>query len=86
MHHHMDVDYAAILIIKPGEGNLLFHDSKFVEGYKKSFEQQEDQRINEEKGTLMLFPGYLYHSVTECKTERISVAFNFWNDALADNE
>ena len=38
------------------------------------------QRLNEKRGTLILFPSYLYHSVTECKTERISVAFNFFND------
>lgn len=85
-HNHRGSDFCGVLILKPGEGNLLFHNSKFVEGFKKSFEQQEDQRINEEKGTLILFPSYLYHSVTECKNERISVAFNFWNDVLANNE
>lgn len=82
LHNHRGNDFCAVLILKPGEGDLLFHNSKFVERQLKAFEQVEDQRINEKKGTLILFPSYLYHSVTECKTERISVAFNFFNDLI----
>jgi hypothetical protein len=82
IHNHRSVDYCGVLILKPGEGDLLFHNPKFVERQLKAFEQVEDQRLNEKRGTLILFPSYLYHSVTECKTERISVAFNFFNDVI----
>lgn len=86
LHNHRGSDFCGVLILKPGEGNLLFHDSKFIENKQKAFEQIEDQRINEKKGTLILFPSYSYHSVTECKNDRISVAFNFLNESFDESE
>ena len=82
LHHHFFSDFCGVLIIKPGEGNLLFHDFRNIQGLCKDFEQLRDEKINEKKGTLILFPAYLYHSVTECKSDRISVAFNFENRAF----
>lgn len=87
IHNHTGSDFCGILILKPGEGDLLFHDCKFIEGKTKRFEQIEDQRIKEKKGTLILFPSYLYHSVNECRNDRITIAFNFLNIAiLEENE
>ena len=41
-----------------------------------------DEKINERKGTLILFPAYLYHEVMDCDEERITVAFNFINTPI----
>jgi len=80
LHNHAFVDFSAVLILKPGEDSLLFHDNRNVQRFLKGFESYADQKINEKKGTLILFPSHLYHSVSECKIERISIAFNFRND------
>jgi len=82
LHNHIGADFCGVLILKPGEGNLLFHNNRDVENINRNFTQIENQKINEKKGTLILFPAYLYHSVVECKFDRISVAFNFLNEAL----
>jgi len=79
MHRHMDADYASVLIIKPGEGNLIFSRSELVEGKTKEYESIHDEKINDIKGTLILFPPYLYHCVTKCNKERMTWAFNFIN-------
>jgi hypothetical protein len=81
-HAHFFSDFCAVLIIKPGEGNLLFHDFRGIQSAFRDFEQIKDEKINEKKGTLIIFPAYLYHSVTKCKADRISVAFNFSNESF----
>lgn len=82
IHCHGGSDFCAVLILKPGEGNLLFHRRQHIESESRPFEQVTDERINEKKGTLIFFPSYLYHSVTESKSDRVSVAFNFTNEAF----
>jgi len=82
LHNHFYSDFSGVLILKPGEGNLLFHNNRYVQGMSRNFEKITDEKINEKKGTLILFPSDLYHSVTECKTNRISAAFNFNNEAF----
>tara|TARA_R100001015_G_C4632532_1_gene196199 strand:+ start:2439 stop:3014 length:576 start_codon:yes stop_codon:yes gene_type:complete len=79
MHQHLDADYAAILIIKPGEGNLIFSRSEFVRKETKEYESIHNEIINEAKGTLILFPPYLYHGITKCNKERMTWAFNLKN-------
>lgn len=79
LHNHFYTDFCAVLILKPGEGNLLFHDGQHVLRFFRKFEQAIDEKINEKKGTLILFPGHLFHSVSKCKSDRITVAFNFMN-------
>ena len=79
MHRHMDADYSSILILKPGEGNLIFSRSELVEGKTKEYESVRDEVVNEVKGTLILFPPYLYHVVTKCNNERMTWAWNFAN-------
>jgi hypothetical protein len=79
IHNHGFSDFCGVLILTPGKGNLVFLKTEFIEGKTRSFENIENQKINESKGTLILFPGYLYHSVSSCENERISVAFNFEN-------
>ena len=37
MHRHMDADYSSILILKPGEGNLIFSRSDLEEGKTKEY-------------------------------------------------
>jgi uncharacterized protein (TIGR02466 family) len=76
-HVHFTSDYSAILIVEPGESNLKFHDPKAINSMYKFFEDVTDRTINEEEGTFIFFPSWLYHSVTECKKERITTAFNF---------
>lgn len=79
VHNHKEVDYCAILILKAGNGNLFFSDKDFIERNLKSFQTPEDQRINEKKGTLICFPSSVYHGVSKCENERVTVAFNFSN-------
>jgi len=80
-HVHNRRDYCAVLIVEPGEGNLKFHDPKSIHTVLKFFENNFDRTINEEEGTLIFFPSWLYHSVSECKKERITLAFNFLNES-----
>jgi len=82
LHTHSHCDYCAILILKPEEGNLLFHNYRNIRGLSKNFEELVDEKINEKKGTLIFFPSDLYHSVSKCQLDRISVAFNFANEAF----
>lgn len=83
-HNHGFSDFCGVLILSPGNGNLIFSKTEFTEGKTRPFESIENQKINETKGTLILFPGYLYHSVSTCENERISVAFNFTNSVGDD--
>tara|TARA_R100001440_G_C2520614_1_gene118820 strand:- start:7 stop:597 length:591 start_codon:yes stop_codon:yes gene_type:complete len=80
LHFHAIADYSAVLIVQPGKGNLVFAKTEDVQGLSKKFEEQINQRINEEKGTLILFPSWLYHAVEDCEIDRITVAFNFTNE------
>jgi hypothetical protein len=79
-HNHANDHYSAILIVKPSTGNLIFEDPKQIHTLYPPFEKHLGQRINENKGKLILFPSYLYHYVSECDDERVSVAFNFSNE------
>ena len=40
------------------------------------------EKINEKKGLFIFFPSYIYHSVSRCEKDRVSVAFNFVNQRL----
>jgi len=82
LHNHTGSDFCAILILKPGEGNLAFHNHRNILGLSRSFEQLTDEKINEKKGTLIFFSPDLFHSVSDCQSDRISVAFNFSNEAF----
>lgn len=84
LHFHKFSDYCAVLILKPGNGNLVFVPSDSVENKYRNFYNVENQKINEKKGTLILFPDYIYHKVTDCENERISVAFNFRNNSIKE--
>ena len=76
-HTHFGTDYCCVLIIQSGESNLKFHDPKEVTSMYKFFEIKEEKILNEEEGILLFFPSWLGHSVTKCKKERITAAFNF---------
>ena len=82
LHNHGGSDFCAILILKPGEGNLWFHNHRNILSLSRNFEQHADEKINEKKGTLIFFSSDLFHSVSECQSDRISVAFNFCNEAF----
>lgn len=81
IHRHF-ADYCGVLILKPGEGNLLFHDHRHLSGLSREYENVTDEKIKEKKGALILFPHDLYHSVSKCQADRISIAFNFTNEAF----
>ena len=80
LHNHIGNDLSAVLILKPGKGNLLFHNYRNTQGLSRNFEQLADEKINEKKGTLIFFSHDLFHSVSVCELERISIAFNFINE------
>lgn len=79
LHTHGFADFCGVLIIKPGNGNLCFSKTELVESKTRPFEFVEDQQINEKKGSLILFPSWLYHSVSNCENDRITASFNFSN-------
>ena len=81
-HFHGFSSFCGILIVSPGKGNLIFSKTELVDGKTKPFETVLDEKINETKGTLILFPAYLYHEVMDCDEERITVAFNFINTPI----
>ena len=70
--------------MSPDNGNLIFSRTELIESKTKPFENIKDEQINEIKGRLILFPSYLYHKVTDCENDRISVAFNFSNDPVKE--
>ncbi len=83
IHTHGSADFCGVLIILPGNGNLKFSRTEAVEQKTKKFMNIYDEKINEEKGTLILFPSYLYHQVENCAGDRISIAMNFINNELS---
>lgn len=82
LHHHHPNDYCAILIVKPGKGNLRFYDPNYFSTIRRAFEPEIVETINEEKGTVLFFPSFLFHDVTDIQEKRITVAFNFQNPYL----
>tara|TARA_R100000426_G_scaffold86125_1_gene66974 strand:- start:88 stop:663 length:576 start_codon:yes stop_codon:yes gene_type:complete len=84
MHHHGFADFCGVLIVSPGDGNLIFSKTELIESKTKPFENIKDEQINEVKGRLILFPAYLYHTVTDCKKDRITIALNFSNDPVKE--
>jgi hypothetical protein len=80
LHNHWSCNFCAVLILKAGEGNLLFHNHRALQGLFENFEEITNEKINEKKGSLIFFPSDLFHSVTKCNSDRISVAFNFINE------
>lgn len=79
-HHHVDSSISAVLYIKtpPGSGDLVFHDPR---GSLPPF--GKTLHVNPQAGDLVLFPGYLLHTVEPTITKglhRISVSFNFQGD------
>ena len=83
-HNHQGCHYCAVLIVKPSNGNLVFCHRGLIEKDNTSFKNYELQEINEKKGSLILFPQNMYHYVSACTSERITVAFNFVNNSLED--
>jgi hypothetical protein len=81
IHCHGIADYSAVLIVQPGDGNLTLSRTGDMLKLRKRFELNIEQKINEEKGTLILFPSWLYHFVEKCEKERVTVAFNFINNS-----
>lgn len=86
LHNHKFEDYSGILILEPGNGNLMFVSPDEVFNNYRPFYNPESKKVNEKKGTLILFPDYMFHQVTDCEKQRISVAFNFINDAHSIDE
>tara|TARA_R100001129_G_scaffold186486_1_gene178418 strand:- start:92 stop:679 length:588 start_codon:yes stop_codon:yes gene_type:complete len=86
LHNHKFMDYCGILILKPGNGNLVFVSSDVVMDNVRPFQTIENQKVNEKKGTLILFPDHMFHQVIDCENQRISVAFNFVNDVHSVDE
>ena len=84
VHNHKYMSYCGVLILKPGNGNLIFSSQETIEHKLRPFMPEMNGQINESKGTLILFPDYMYHSVSDCENERISVAFNFMNKSIED--
>ena len=83
IHHHFFNDFCAILITKCSENCLKFYSPMHIHGYKKPFETDNlIEKINEKKGLFIFFPSYIYHSVSRCEKDRVSVAFNFVNQRL----
>lgn len=80
IHTHGSADFCGILIVCPGKGNLKFSSTEAIEQKTKKFMKIYDEKINEEKGTLILFPSHLYHGVENCEKNRITIAMNFKNN------
>lgn len=83
-HCHGFSDFCGVLIVDPGEGNLFFSKTEFIQSKTRPYENIKDEKINEEKGTLILFPPYLYHTVKNCENDRITVAMNFTNHSAKE--
>jgi len=81
LHQHFFSDYCGVLITKTSASTLKFVTPLFMHGYyKEKFETQNyGELIKEREGLFILFPSYLLHEVSECQSDRISVAFNFMN-------
>ena len=81
-HCHYYADFCAVLIVREGQGNLNF--CNIIDGFqiKKPFELETHEKIIEKKGSFIFFPSWLYHYVSEVEKDRITVAFNFANEAI----
>jgi hypothetical protein len=79
-HNHVYTDISVVLITKPGNGNLIFNSLQDIYSLARPFEKKRDFVVNDIKGQLIIFPGWLYHSVAKCVNERITVAMNFTNE------
>jgi len=79
-HNHIYTDISVVLITKPGDGNLIFNSLQDIYSLARPFEKKRDFVVNDIKGQLIIFPGWLYHSVAKCVNERITVAMNFTNE------
>jgi len=80
LHNHFFSDYCGVFITKTSASNLKFVTPLSMHGYYKKFESTNyAELITERKGLFILFPSYLFHEVSDCQSDRISVAFNFMN-------
>ena len=81
LHQHFFADYCGIFITKTNASALQLVTPLSVHGYyKERFENTNyAESITEKEGLFVLFPSYLLHGVSECQSDRISVAFNFEN-------
>ena len=82
LHNHFFADYCGIFITKTEASTLRFVTPLSLHGYyKDAFETEKyAELITEREGLFILFPSYLVHEVSECQSDRISVAFNFINN------
>jgi len=91
-HMHAGSIYSGVYYVKVPEGDcgkLIFHRNDDAEYYLNSLPPRDDDFANVYKyinhpappseGTLLLFPSWLHHSVSQNNTDedRISVSFNF---------
>jgi hypothetical protein len=80
IHNHYNSDYCAILLVQSDSNKLIFKNIHNMLSLPKEFEAGKDERINEQDGLFIFFPSWVYHQVEECIGERITVAFNFYNE------
>ncbi len=85
LHNHFFSDYCGVFITKTSSSTLRFVTPLAVHGYyKEKFETENyGEGITEREGLFILFPSYVFHEVSECQSDRISVAFNFKNDLIS---
>ena len=80
LHNHFFAHYCGVFITKTNTSTLRFETPLQKHGYYKKFETVDyGELITEKEGLFILFPSYLFHEVSECQSDRISVAFNFMN-------
>ncbi|MBI28979.1 MAG: hypothetical protein CFH21_00337 [Alphaproteobacteria bacterium MarineAlpha5_Bin11] len=86
IHLHPGANYSGVYVVKKPKdsGDLLLYDPRvqsFAMAEPKNKARRNWVRFNMGNGEILLFPGWLTHSVTrnESKEDRVTISFNlFW--------
>ena len=80
VHNHASKKYSAILIVKSKCNALVFKNIANMYSLCNFKKEHQDEKILEKDGLFIFFPSWLFHYVEKCTDERITVAFNFYNE------
>ena len=80
VHNHASKTYSAVLIAKTKCNALVFENIANIYSLGNYKKIHNNEKINEQDGLFIFFPSWLFHSVEKCTDERITVAFNFYNE------
>lgn len=82
-HQHAGAHFTGIcyIVTSPGEGSLLLHDPRHcaARGYDERFHHLFNPiELEPQPGDAILFPSFLYHSVTPANNLRLVVPFDIF--------